>query len=47
VVRVRRSGAALPFAPHTLAERSILEAGGFKAYLEQRMASDGTTQNAA
>jgi 3-isopropylmalate/(R)-2-methylmalate dehydratase small subunit len=47
VVRVRRSGAALPFAPHTHAERAILEAGGFKAYLKQRMASNGTTQNAA
>lgn len=47
MVRVRRSGAALPFAPHTRAERAILEAGGFKAYLKQRMASNGTTRNAA
>ncbi len=47
VVRVRRSGAALPFAKHTRAELSILEAGGFKAYLKQRMGSHGTAQNAS
>lgn len=45
VVRVLRTGAELRFSPHTAVERAILEAGGFKAYLRQRMATDGTARD--
>jgi 3-isopropylmalate/(R)-2-methylmalate dehydratase small subunit len=37
VVRVRRTGAELPFAPHSRAELAMLEAGGFKGYLKHRL----------
>jgi 3-isopropylmalate/(R)-2-methylmalate dehydratase small subunit len=47
VVRIRRSGQELSFAPHSRAERAMLEAGGFKAYLRQRMEQDGTAYSPA
>jgi 3-isopropylmalate/(R)-2-methylmalate dehydratase small subunit len=47
VVRVARTGATLPFLPFTKSERSILEAGGFRAYLKERMADHGAKTSSA